>query len=205
MADKIDLFKELKAADYAQPRKPALIETTEGVYLTIDGQGEPGGDEFGTRIGALYSVAYTVKMTRKFDGGQDYVVGKLEAQWWTDDGKRLEDVSMEAWRWKLLMRIPGFVTEEELERAAKTLIEKGKDPEVKDVVRETLHEGRCVQMLHVGPYEKEGDTIALMVAMAEENGLVAHGRHHEIYISDPRRVPPERLKTILRMPVKADG
>jgi len=86
--------------------------------------------------------------------------------------------------------------------AAAVLIEKGKGAEVENVKLETLSEGECVQMLHVGPYENEGESVAVMKIFAEKEGLVFHGRHHDIYISDPRRVPPERLKTILRHPVK---
>lgn len=202
MTDKLNLFKDLGKTDYAQPKAPRRVVTTPGTYLAIEGRGEPGGESFGSRVGALYAMAYTVKMTRKFAGGRDYVVGKLEAIWWTGGGKPLDEVAKEGWCWKLLIRIPDFVEQAELDRAAETLLDKGKDPEVKDVKRETLHEGPCVQMLHVGPYENEGETIGLMMAFANAEGLAPHGRHHEIYLSDPRRVPPDRLKTILRMPVQ---
>ena len=153
-------------------------------------------------MGALYAIAYTVKMTRKFDGRQDYVIGKLEGQWWSDRGPDLKNIPKEQWRWKLMIRTPDFVGETELSQAAKTLREKGKDPEVEEVKLETIAEGPCVQMLHVGPYDREWETISQMLEFAGEEGYESHGRHHEIYLSDPRRVPPERLKTILRMPVR---
>jgi hypothetical protein len=101
-----------------------------------------------------------------------------------------------------LIRTPEFVRAAEIKKAAAVLLEKGKPADVKEVKLEPLAEGRCVQMLHVGPYDKEPETVSAMQAFAESKGLALHGLHHEIYISDPRRVPPERLKTILRHPVK---
>jgi hypothetical protein len=200
--DKIDLFKQLKKTEYAQPKKPQLVEVKEGVYLAVDGRGAPGGDEFVAKVGALYAMAYTIKMTRKFDGKQEYVIGKLEGQWWSDQGPDLKNVPKDQWRWKLMIRTPDIVGGGELEQAAQTLIDKGKDAGVKDVKLESITEGPCVQMLHIGPFEKEWETISQMLEFAEAEGYRSHGRHHEIYLSDARRVPPERLKTILRMPVK---
>jgi hypothetical protein len=200
--DKIDLFKQLRKTEYAQPKKPMLVDVKKGVYLTIDGKGEPGGSEFAAKVGALYSVAYTVKMTRKFDGRQDYVIAKLEAQWWSEEGPDLESVPKDQWRWKLMIRTPEIVDRGELKRAAKTLREKGKAAEADQVKLESICEKTCVQMLHVGPYDRECETISEMLQFAEQEGYRGHGRHHEIYLSDPRRVPPDRLRTILRMPVR---
>jgi hypothetical protein len=130
-------------------------------------------------------------------------VGKLEAQWWVGDGPDdLAQVPMSQWRWRLLIRTPDFIGKKDLAKAAAALKKKGKTEPVDEVRIEALTEGDCVQMLHVGPYDRESETLALMQAHAEANGWEFHGRHHEIYISDPRRVPPERLKTILRHPVR---
>ena len=107
------------------------------------------------------------------------------------------------WQWKLLIRTPDFIGEEDLRQAVAVLLKRGKGEEVKRVRLETLAEGPCVQMLHVGPYERECETIAAMQAFAEKQQLRFSGKHHEIYLSDPRRVPPERLKTILRQPVRS--
>lgn len=200
---KLDLYKAHKA-DYAAPRKPALVRLKPATYLAISGQGAPGGDEFTASIGALYGMAFTIKMTRKFGGQQDYSVCKLEGQWWANGSDAgLAKAPKEQWRWKLMIRTPEFIKEKDLEQAAGVLAKRGKGANVERVGLETLDEGDCVQMLHVGPYEKEHETIALMEAFAEKQQLRFHGRHHEIYLSDPRRVPPERLKTILRHPVKA--
>jgi hypothetical protein len=201
--EKIDLFKQLKQTEYAQPKRPALVEIKAGCYLAIEGSGAPGGDEFATKVGALYAVAYTIKMSRKFDGRQDYVIGKLEGQWWSERGVDLKNIPQDQWLWKLMIRTPDFVSEAELEQAAGVLLEKGKDPQVGQVKREILQQGPCVQMLHLGPFDREWETISQMLDFAREQGYEAHGRHHEIYLSDPRRVPPQRLKTILRMPVRS--
>jgi hypothetical protein len=177
------------------------VKIGPAVYLAIEGRGAPGGPEFQAAIGALYGMAYTVKMTRKFEGKRDYVVGKLEAQWWADGGDDFSREPKELWRWKLLIRTPEFVKAAELRRAAATLLKRGKGEAVDLVALETIQEGECVQMLHVGPYEREGETVAAMQAFAESKGRAFGGRHHEIYLSDPRRVAPAKLKTILRVPV----
>ena len=199
--EKIDLYKQHKD-QYKAAKKPILVTVEQAMYLSIDGRGEPGGDEFTDKIGALYGAAYTIKMTRKFSGRQDYVVCKLEALWGFEEDKDFESTPREDWKWKLMIRTPDIVKPEELEKAATVLIEKGKSPSVREVRLEDISEGLCVQMLHVGPYDNEGETVEVMKAFAEEQGLEFHGRHHEIYLSDPRRIPPERLKTILRHPVR---
>jgi len=200
-AAKLDLFKTLKQ-DYVAPRKPVVVKTSPAKYLAIEGLGKPGGEEFQACIGALYGVAFTIKMTRKFAGQRDYAVSKLEAQWWADGTNDLGRAPMDKWRWKLLIRTPDFIGQQDLDRAKAVLLKRGKGQEVMRVQLETIDEGTCVQMLHVGPYEREGETVAVMRQFAESRHYAFDGRHHEIYLSDPRRVPPERLKTILREPVK---
>jgi hypothetical protein len=200
--EKVDLFKVHKD-EYAAPRKPVLVKVAKASYLAIEGRGAPGGDEFARKIGALYGAAFTIKMTRKAAGKRDYMIGKLEAQWWGEDDEcDLEKTPMDAWRWRLLVRTPEFVSKGDLTNAVSVLLEKGKEREVKEVRLVAMTEGKCIQMLHVGPYDQEGDTIAQMKEFASREGLTPSGKHHEIYLSDPRRVPPERLKTILRMPVR---
>ena len=201
-AEKIDLYKFHKD-QYAAGKKPQTVETDRAKYLAIDGRGAPGSETFSEKIGTLYGVAYTIKMTRKFSGGQDYVICKLEGQYWLDDESyNFAQTPPDQWNWKLMIRTPDFVTNDELSSAVEKLLKKGKQPEVQRVKFESLSEGLCVQMLHVGPYEREDETISMMEEFAREQDLEFHGRHHEIYLSDPRRVPPERLKTILRHPVK---
>jgi hypothetical protein len=201
-SEKLDLYK-LHKADYVAKQTPIIVDTSDANYLVIDGGGEPGGAAFQVGIEALYGVAFTVKMTRKNEGQGDYAICKLEAQWWHGDGDSdLSEVPQSEWRWRLMIRTPEFVKDSDLESAASKLTEKNKGEGVDRVRLRDLSEGSCVQMLHLGPYEREHETIALMKQHAGEKGLQLHGLHHEIYLSDPRRVAAEKLKTILRRPVR---
>jgi hypothetical protein len=179
-----------------------MVELKPATYLAISGKGAPGGEAFTASIGALYGMAFTIKMTRKFAGKQDYAVCKLEGQWGSAAEPNFAKLPPAQWLWTLLIRTPEFIKEEDLRQAVAVLLKRGKGEDVKRVRLESLTEGPCVQMLHVGPYDKEPETIAVMRAFAEKQQFQLSGRHHEIYLSDPRRVPPERLKTILRVPVR---
>ena len=188
---KLDLYA-LHKDEYVASREPVLITIKPARYLAIQGRGEPGGEAFQAAVGVLYNVAFTVKMARK-KAGRDYAVCKLEGLWW---GK-----AKTGWTWQLLIRVPDWVQLREVTEAAEGLVKKGKDRDVLNVELLGLHEGRSVQMLHVGPYDQESQTIRQMSAFAEAHHLSIHGKHHEIYLSDPRRVAPAKLRTILRYPV----
>jgi len=197
---KLDLYRKFKA-EYVATRAPVLVATKAARYLAIAGRGAPSAPGFGRAVGALYAVAFTVKMARKV-AGRDYVVSKLEGLWWGErPGRLLIDEPQSTWRWKLMIRVPGFIGERERKAAIALLVERGKDPLVRQVKLETLKEGRCVQLLHVGPYDAEHESIGRMTDFARERGGRFRGRHHEIYLSDPRRVAPAKLRTILRHPV----
>lgn len=170
-------------------------------YLSITGQGAPGGERFRSHISALYTIAFTLKMAGKF-AGQDYKVCHLEGQWGADGGPDFRKHQTKEWRWRLLIRVPEFITEKQLDAAIQTVIAKGKSALANQVKLEDLTEGQCVQMLHVGPYAEEKTSIEKMNALAEGNGMHLRRPHHEIYLSDPNRVPPQRLRTILRYPVE---
>jgi len=201
MTTKLDLY-QLNKAEYAAPRQPVLLRTAKATYLGIAGRGAPGGEAFQQAIGALYSVAFTVKMASKF-AGRDYGVCKLEGLLWADSGRDLSTEPKDQWWWRLVIRTPDFIGKREMEAARKQLAAKGKDPRFQEVERTTLSEGRCVQMLHIGPYDREAETVARMEAFAKEQGYRLEGHCHEIYLNDPRRVAAEKLRTILRIPVSA--
>lgn len=202
MPVKLDLVR-LNKAEYVAPRSPVLVTVKPARYLTIAGRGDPNGPAFAEAMGALYAMAFTIKMAKKA-AGRDYKVAPPEGQWWgAGKGQLLIDTPPSSWRWKLMMRLPTFVAARDRAAAVRALLAKGKVPIVRKVKVETLREGRCVQMLHVGPYREEHETIRRMMEFAREHRLVSRGKHHEIYLNDPRRVAPAKLRTILRVPVGA--
>jgi hypothetical protein len=195
---KVDLYRQ-HASEYVTPKTPALVRTGPARYLAVSGRGEPGGAIFTAKIGLLYNMAFTIKMARKF-AGRDSAVSKLEGLWWREEGDDADDRA--TWRWTLMIRVPPFIGAADRTKALKTLGARGKDPAVKEVTLVRLAEGLCVQMLHVGPYDREAESVAKMREVAVANGRTFSGKHHEIYLSDPRRVPAARLRTILRQPVR---
>ena len=198
---KLDLYAKHKE-EYATPKTPALLTVTPARYMAIEGRGAPGGEQFQAAVAALYNVAFTVKMARK-KTGRDYTVSKLEGLWWGPaKGGHFVDGPAAKWQWQLLIRVPDWIQLQELRLAAEGLIRKGKPRDVLNVELVSLNEGRCVQVLHVGPYDQERGTVEEMQTFARMQGLTFHGRHHEIYLSDPRRVAPAKLRTILRQPVR---
>lgn len=200
---KLDLYSR-HSKEYAASQTAALVAVGPATYLSISGQGAPGGAAFSEAIGALYGVAFTVKMTRKFAGKTDYAVCKLEGLWpGFKDGCLPAD--KDQWTWEMMIRTPEFVKDSDIKQAVAVLQKRGKGAGADRVRLTTFNEGLCVQALHVGPYDKEGETICKMNAFAESKGLKLSGVFHEIYLSDPRRVDPARLKTILRHPVAPVG
>jgi hypothetical protein len=198
---KLDLLKQHKA-EYVTPRQPVLLKVGAAKYLAVEGRGAPADAAFQVAVGALYAVAFTIKMTRKAAGKGDYKIAWLEGLWWGPDKRAPFAVkSPQDWRWKALIRTPTFVAARDLAAAQKSLLAKGKVAEIAQVKLETIREGRCVQLLHVGSYASEPATIEAMHDFAHEHGLEFRGVHHEIYLSDPRRVPESKLRTILRHPV----
>jgi len=187
--------------EYAMPKDPVLVTVRAGRYLSVTGAGAPGGAEFQARLGALYGHAYTIKFAKKQAGADSFKVAPLEALWWVAGGGRVFTAAKRRWRWKLLIRVPSSVRPADVRAARAALRAKGRPST--GVRLETIAEGSSVQMLHVGAYGDEPRTIARMDAFAHAHRLRLRGRHHEIYLSDPRRVPPARLRTILRHPVTA--
>jgi len=198
---KLDLYK-LHKSDYVTPRKPIIVDIKPANYLTITGYGEPGGPTFQAKLGALYNVAFTIKMAKKF-AGQDYAVCKLEGLWWgSKERSSFLEEPRGRWNWKLMIRTPDFIQNRDVSEAARKLLAKGRSADVSEVKLESLREGSCAQVLHTGPYDEEDVTIGSLHKFAAAAGLELHGLHHEIYLSDPRRVEAKRLKTILRYPVR---
>ncbi len=203
--EKIDLVK-LHRAEYIKPKQAALVEVTPARYLAIPGQGPVEG-AFGELVGHLYNMAYTIKMTSK-KNGLDYKVCPLEARYWSADETHpyafLADdpTDQSGWRWQVMIRTPAEIGDTELEVALETLLGKGKSEALREVELIDLEEGECAQILHLGPFSESQRSIDQLLELAAAEGKSGTGRHHEIYLSDPRRVPAEKLKTILRLPLR---
>ncbi|MQY22509.1 GyrI-like domain-containing protein [Nocardia macrotermitis] len=172
-------------------------------YVMVDGRGDPNtAPEFTAALEALYPVAYKLKFASKQDLGRDYVVPPLEGLWWSERMETFTSARDKSrWNWTIMSMIPEWITREMFEAAV--IKAAAKNPSVPDRVRlETLTEGRCVQTLHIGSFDDEGETLARMHHdFIPASGLTMTGRHHEIYLSDFRRTAPAELRTILRQPV----
>jgi hypothetical protein len=177
-------------------------------FLMIDGQGDPNGPAYAAALSVLYPVAYALKFAAK-SRGADFVVPPLEALWWAEDPSAFVRGNRAAWRWTAMLRMPRPVSPDDLTAAHNAARKKlarqpGADPaRLADLRLEQMEEGDCLQTLHLGPYTAEAPVLAeLHDRLMPERGLTFNGPHHEIYLSDPRKVAPDRLKTLLRQPVR---
>jgi hypothetical protein len=197
----IDLKKTLKPFYQASAAKSAFIHVPAMNALMVDGKGDPNGTAFQEGVGSLYSVAYTLKFAFKKERGIDYPVMALEGLWWADDCADFLRGARDKWKWTVLIVLPAVVTKKDVARAVETVKKKAKFPRFPEVRLEKIREGKAAQILHVGPYATEAGTIERLHRFVEESGFVLRGKHHEIYLGDPRRTAPEKLKTIIRHPV----
>ncbi len=201
---KTDLKKELKRLYTASAKKVALVDVPKLKFLMIDGSGDPNTNPlFQQAMEALFSVAYTLKFTLKRGSEKlDWSMMPPEGLWWTEGAESFDTADKAAWKWTLMMTLPGFVTAAMVREAKKAVKEKKSLARVDDLRLEAFREGPCVQILHIGPYVEEGPAIEKLRQFAAEKGYAPAGKHHEIYFSDPRRVKPEKWRTILRLPVR---
>jgi hypothetical protein len=198
----IELKKILKPYYTASATKPAIIDIPAMNCLMVDGKGDPNGQAFQEGIGTLYSVAYTLKFTFKKEKAIDYPVMALEGLWCADDDADFLNDKRENWKWTLFITLPDVVTKKDVAQAVDAVKKKAKFPRFPEVRFEKLHEGQAAQIMHIGPYSTERATIERLHKFVEEQGFKLRGRHHEIYMGDPRRSAPEKLKTIIRHPVE---
>lgn len=200
---KVDFKKEMKEF-YTPPKKFVIVDVPEMQFLKVDGHGDPNAaPEYQEAVEALYAVAYKLKFNSKKALGKDYVVPPLEGLWWADDMDAFSVARDKSqWDWTMMIMTPEWITSEMFDEAVE-MVRKAKNPSALDKVRlESYHEGISVQIMHIGSYDDEGPTLAKMHnEFIAENGYVMAGKHHEIYLSDPRRVAPEKLKTVLRQPI----
>ena len=206
--EKLDLSKKYKTY-FTAKTKPEIVEIEPAQFISIAGKGDPSDKLFADKIEALYSTAYTLKFTYKAKG-KDFGVSKLEGLWWFDEkkfaGKTIVNASVEVprseWEYRLLIMLPDFINNHhDLEKAKETIIAKKGIQLVRQIEYFTMNEGKSVQMLHVGPFSAEPETLQQIGNFMGANKLNRNGLHHEIYLSDFRKTSPEKLKTILREPV----
>lgn len=205
-----DYKKEYKEF-YMPKKKPSIVTVPPMNYIAVRGKGNPNmeGSEYKESIGLLYAIAFTIKMSKmgdhKIDGYFDYVVPPLEGFWWQEGVCGIDYTRKEAFRFISVIRLPDFVTREDFEWAV-TEAGRKKKTDFSKVEFLTYDEGLCVQCMHIGPYDDEPATVALMhdyiAAAGYELDITEERFHHEIYLSDARRVAPEKLKTVIRHPVR---
>lgn len=205
-----DYKKEYKEF-YLPKNKPAIVDVPPMNFIAVRGSGDPNQPEgeYKAAMSMLYGIAFTIKMSKlgehKIDGYFDYVVPPLEGFWWQDDTAGIDYARKDDFRWISLIRLPDFVTKADFDWAVAEATKK-KHADFSKAEFFTYHEGLCVQCMHIGSYDDEPATVALMDVYLRENGYqtdITESRfHHEIYLSDARKVAPERRKTVIRLPIK---
>ena len=203
---KFDFKKNYKVLYNASPGEIRFVQVPSLRFLMADGVGDPGtAPAFAEAVAALYGVSYTLKfMLKRGDSPLDYVVPPLEALWWAENYEVFspERMDRDAWQWTLMIPQPEVVTGDLALEAARQASAKKELQALNRLRLAEFEEGLSVQLLHMGPYAEEAASIERMHLFMRENGCEFNGKHHEIYLNDPRRTQPEKLKTILRQPVR---
>lgn len=210
--EKLDLRKQYKYLYSPSDKKVQVVDVPCFQFAMIDGEIEPGNGPgtspaFRNAMEALYGISYTLKFMSKLrkDNPIDYTVMGLEGLWWVESGD-FDITRPEGWRYTVMIMQPDHITDEMYQDALRQLRSKrGDQPAFARLRLEDFTEGTCIQIMHIGPYSQEMATIAVMDAFAQQQGYQLHGKHHEIYLGDPRRASPEKLKTILRHPIRVIG
>ncbi len=200
--NKIDLKKQYKEL-YSATEKPVMVDVPMLSFAMVDGEGDPNvAPAYQQAIEGLYVLSYTIKfMLKKTGEYPDYIVPPLEGLWWMGEADLFDFEERHRWKWMVMIMQPEFVTSRMFNEALKIAKEKKELPALWSMRLEKWKEGKAAQILHVGPYSAEQPTIATLHGFINSQGYVMEGRHHEIYLSDPRKTVPAKLKTIIRQPV----
>lgn len=200
---KLDLKKQWKHLYEPTAKQFTIVDVPQFAFLMVDGVGDPNtAPAYGAAIEALYAMAYTLKFTSKFKLDIDYPVMALESLWWVPDMASFLTLNKDQWHWTALIMQPPHITAEMVELARQDVARKRNPPALPLLRLETFHEGLSAQIMYIGPYANEGPTIARLHEFIAAQGYVLHGEHHEIYLGDPRRAAPEKLKTVIRQPMR---
>lgn len=196
--------KELIKTCYSPSTKePQIITIPPIKFLMIDGHGDPNtSPAYSAVISALYTMSYTIKFDLKKTGIEDYKVFPLQGLWWSDNMDDFLSGNKDNWDWTMMMAQPDWVSVEQVEKALHKASAKVEKSVLEKIRYETYDEGLVVQMMHIGPYSAEGPNIQRIHAFAQNHGYGLRGKHHEIYLGNPQRSAPEKLKTILRQPIQ---
>lgn len=203
VVDKIDFKKQLNPLYQASAKSAVQIDVPALNFLMVDGAGDPNtAPGYAEAVEALFSVAYAVKFAvKKGPLGIDYGVMPLEGQWWADDPAAFASGNKAVWQWTMMILQPPFASREIIDKAVAEVAKKKSLPAISKLRFETLEEGRCAQILHIGPFSEEGPTIEMLHRFIDAAGDKT-GKHHEVYLSDIRRTAPARWKTIIRQPMR---
>lgn len=186
---------------YTAGKRPEVVEFGDLRYITLNGRSEPKGTDLQNNIEMLFTLANQIRKMQKEDGNE-FEIPKLECQWWTDDGRSFDSTPPDKWNWKLMMLIPGIISRNDVEDAKYQILDRRGMSEIWRVRVQAINEGLCVQAMHSGPYESISGTYDIITGYMAKKGMIINGFYHEIYLSDPEKTDPEKLKTIVRQPVK---
>ena len=200
MATKVDLKKIKKELFNVKVGQFKKVYCDKSYYIALDGEGDPNNNEdYSNKVGALYKLAYGVKMVYKKEE-KDFVVMPLNGLWWSDNYDDFIDNYKEGWKWTMMIELPDFVKQENIEKKKEELLKDELGKYIKEIRYMEYTEGDAYETLYVGPYSEEGEVVKMLHNTIKENGYKLSGKHNEIYLSDPRKTEPSKLKTIIRQP-----
>lgn len=201
----LDSRKKFKAFYQPKPGRVEFLDIPAMYYLMVDGTGNPNtSPEYSDCVSALYSIAYTQKFKIKKVKGIDYNLLALEGLWWMDDMNLFSVNNKDEWKWTMMISQPEIITGKEIFETIAELEKKKPNPALSRVRYELFNEGLSAQIMHIGPYSAEKPTVDQLHGSIAENGYRLRGKHHEMYLGDPRKTAPEKLKTIIRQPVSRE-
>ncbi len=199
---KVDFKKELKELYNPSSKEVSVVDVPAMNFLMIDGEGAPASPQYTEAVEALFTVSYALKFMVKKTKGVDYGVLPLEGLWWMDDMTKFSVNLKNEWKWTSMIMQPKYVTETDVKVAMEHARKKKDLPALDNVKFECFQEGSAAQILYLGPFSEEGPTITKITDYTKKSGHALSGKHHEIYLNNPAKVAPEKLKTILRQPME---
>lgn len=199
---KIDFKKQLKNLYNPSPKEVSIVDVPDMNFLMIDGEGAPSSPQYIAAIETLFPLSYALKFMVKKAKDIDYGVFPLESLWWVDDMTKFSVDRKDEWKWTAMIMQPKYVTEDDVKAAVEQVKKKKNPPALGKVRFESFHEGKAAQIMHIGPYSVETPNIQKIYVAITSSGHSLRGKHHEIYLNNPAQTAPEKLRTVLRQPMK---